>query len=323
MQKFKSEDEFRRAPPVHFRTTTGRLFRQGLVDGQVVQFKPGVGRDALSMLLSPTLCLAHQLFPHSAAVSTTQKAENANFTLPLETGAAWRVNGRPGAHRVLFLNAGLTETQIIAPNRNSIFGRVSEARLQASLDALSGGTAAAVRRFSGPIELSAASHAFLRNAFLDILEESREILPLNSGQGTYLEHSIADILAQGLLSAGDMRPRLPLVGRDPYALYRKVIAYLEQAGDRPVCLSELCSAAGVSAPTLTRAFREVVGVSPMKFERLRRLAQARNDLLRDPDPRSVVKRSALRHGFRELGRFSALYKASYGGLPSQARGPSG
>ena len=320
MQKFKSEEGFDRASPVHFRTTTNDLFHQGLVDGEIVQISPGAGKDELSVLLSPTMCLAHQEYPHSATVRTTQPPDNANFTLPLDTGADWRVNGRPGTRHVLFLNSGMTETQIIAPYRNSVFVRVSEDRLQISLDTLSGGVAGRVRRMSGPIELSASSHAALSAALLGIIRPtSSRVFNQNQGHDPCLEDRVADLLAQAILSTDEKASQHPGSRHDPYRLFSRVMSHLEQEGGRPACLGELCIAAGVSAPTLTRAFREVVGVSPMKYERLRRLASAQSDLLRDPDPRSVVKRTALRHGFRELGRFSALYKASYGVLPSDAR----
>ena len=61
---------------------------------------------------------------------------------------------------------------------------------------------------------------------------------------------------------------------------RRVRAYLsDHPGETPE-LEALCRITGVKARTLETSFREVTGLSPMKFLRVRRLNAARDNVLK-------------------------------------------
>jgi AraC-like DNA-binding protein len=86
--------------------------------------------------------------------------------------------------------------------------------------------------------------------------------------------------------------------------------------DRRLTLTTLCKEVGVPARTLRMCCSEILGVGPMRYLTLRRLNKARAALRRaDPSTASVAT-VAREHHFTELGRFAALYRTTFGELPS-------
>lgn len=88
---------------------------------------------------------------------------------------------------------------------------------------------------------------------------------------------------------------------------------LAQPG-QPVSMLELCIGLGVSRRKLTYCFRDVLGISPMRYLRAVRLNGARRDL-RSGDA-TAVQDAAARWGFFHMGQFSLDYRNQFGELPS-------
>jgi AraC-like DNA-binding protein len=89
---------------------------------------------------------------------------------------------------------------------------------------------------------------------------------------------------------------------------------------QPLYLAEVCVAVGVTERTLYNICMEYLGLSPHRYLWLRRMNLVRRALVsagRDmsAQPASVT-RIANDHGFGELGRFSAQYRAMFGEPPS-------
>jgi AraC-like DNA-binding protein len=86
--------------------------------------------------------------------------------------------------------------------------------------------------------------------------------------------------------------------------------------DCPLQTAKFCETAGVSARILRLSCNEFLGISPGHYDRLRRLNLVRA-ALRHADPASTsVSKTAIRHGFSELGRFAVLYRTIFGETPS-------
>ena len=81
-------------------------------------------------------------------------------------------------------------------------------------------------------------------------------------------------------------------------------------------LAELCTALDVPTRTLRRACTQYLDMSPMSYLRLRRMKLVHSALRSARASDSSVAELARRHGFNELGRFAARYRALFGELPS-------
>jgi transcriptional regulator GlxA family with amidase domain len=84
-----------------------------------------------------------------------------------------------------------------------------------------------------------------------------------------------------------------------------------------VGIAELCRIAGVERRTLLRAVRAIHGTTPSRYLRTLRLNLVRQALLAPDRGRKTVTEVATRFGFRELGRFAADYRATFGERPSE------
>jgi AraC family ethanolamine operon transcriptional activator len=103
--------------------------------------------------------------------------------------------------------------------------------------------------------------------------------------------------------------------------YRQVVRRFDTAAQANlgqfVGIAELCRIAGVERRTLLRAFHAIHGTTPSRHLHAFRLNLVRQALLA-PDPsRKTVTEVATRFGFRELGRFAADYRATFGESPSE------
>ncbi|MBL8821652.1 MAG: helix-turn-helix domain-containing protein [Planctomycetia bacterium] len=94
-------------------------------------------------------------------------------------------------------------------------------------------------------------------------------------------------------------------------------SFMEQAGSQPIYLHELCRATGVSARTLQKVFIETLGISPMRYLKVRRLHLARRRLMSTTSDQINVKQAAREAGFWEDGRFAEDYYRLFGFLPSK------
>ena len=118
----------------------------------------------------------------------------------------------------------------------------------------------------------------------------------------------------GLGEAGAFRPDRAAVGRHTKIMLRFERA-IEQAGDEPVDMLELCRETGTSRRSLEAVVQLRTGKSPWEYLRWRKLWRARA-MLRRPDEKTTVTEVAFRLGFWHLSRFAAAYASTFGERPS-------
>ena len=93
--------------------------------------------------------------------------------------------------------------------------------------------------------------------------------------------------------------------------------FLESNRDRPLYLTEICTAVGVAERTLRACCEEHLGMGPIRFLSLRRMHLVRRALLGADPSKSTVTSILTDHGFWELGRFSVAYRTLFGETPSE------
>ncbi|TDR85337.1 helix-turn-helix transcriptional regulator [Enterovirga rhinocerotis] len=107
--------------------------------------------------------------------------------------------------------------------------------------------------------------------------------------------------------------------RSAARIVRDVEEYVDAAADRPVHLSEICTALQISRRSLHRAFANTLGLGPVAYLRRRRLSLI-EAILRRSDARSVkIAQLAFEYGFPEPSRFTSYYRALFGVTPSHTR----
>jgi transcriptional regulator GlxA family with amidase domain len=99
---------------------------------------------------------------------------------------------------------------------------------------------------------------------------------------------------------------------------RRAEALILTHPERPFTVDSLARAVGLSPRSLSRGFQRLRGYGPMGAVRRARLERVRLDLL-TAGPHESVTSVAMRWGFYHLGRFSGLYAAHFGELPSVTR----
>ena len=103
---------------------------------------------------------------------------------------------------------------------------------------------------------------------------------------------------------------------DPAALAESVRIYLQENYDKAVDFSALANSLAVSAPYLSRIFREQTGTSPSKYLTGLRMAQAKKLLL---DTNLTVREIAVRVGYPDPFHFSRIFRNTAGMSPAQFR----
>jgi len=103
-------------------------------------------------------------------------------------------------------------------------------------------------------------------------------------------------------------------------LVRLVDDHVTASPARIAGVAELSGALGVSERRMREAFAGVLGVSPSRYLRLRRLVLVRAALRSPGRSWPTVREAALAHGFWHLGRFSSSYRDAFGEPPSTTLG---
>ncbi|MEV0251750.1 AraC family transcriptional regulator [Nocardia sp. NPDC050712] len=99
---------------------------------------------------------------------------------------------------------------------------------------------------------------------------------------------------------------------------QRAVDYIHANPARPITVSELATHAGTSVRALQNAFRLHHDMTPLEYLRRVRLDRARNDLLAaEPSDGYTVAVVAARWGFTHPGRFSQLYKQTFGHSPKR------
>lgn len=111
---------------------------------------------------------------------------------------------------------------------------------------------------------------------------------------------------------------LPGPGWVPSSAARQAAEFIETHAGQPLTLSQIATAAGVTARALQYAFRRHYGTTPTGYLRQVRLDRAHQELrTADPAAGLTVHAVARRWGWSDSSKFTAAYQQQYGQLPSR------
>jgi AraC-like DNA-binding protein len=104
--------------------------------------------------------------------------------------------------------------------------------------------------------------------------------------------------------------------RQHAAIMRRFRDVIEQSGDQPLYIPELCREIGTSLRTFNVCCHEHLGIGPKHYLLLRRMHMVRRALLYALPSETTVTDVVTRHGFWQFGRLAVEYKALFGEAPS-------
>ncbi|WP_244564505.1 AraC family transcriptional regulator [Rhizobium sullae] len=111
------------------------------------------------------------------------------------------------------------------------------------------------------------------------------------------------------------RPVSPAMPRQ----MKRAIDYMMANIARAVSVEEVARDAGVSTRALQAAFKQFKNTTPLNHLRQLRLEGARKDLLLGHQDSVSISDIARQWGFRHVGRFSILYRETFGEMPTETR----
>nr|WP_090344563.1 AraC family transcriptional regulator [Mycolicibacterium malmesburyense]CRL76084.1 AraC family transcriptional regulator [Mycolicibacterium malmesburyense] len=152
-------------------------------------------------------------------------------------------------------------------------------------------------------------------ATMDFFEEvanGREATPLVASAAAML---LASVIVSNLPTNAVMEPDTSARTAQP-ALLRKAVAYIEANAQDEITLSDIAATVHITPRTLQYMFRRHLDASPMEYLRRVRLDHAHRELTSADPTTTTVNAVAHRWGFIHTGRFSALYRRTYGRTPS-------
>jgi AraC-like DNA-binding protein len=152
---------------------------------------------------------------------------------------------------------------------------------------------------------------------VDIAEREPRLFDEGRKERAAAQVELLEALLATLGMTSDCEPVRGDRTRQAYARIVRIVEdhVLARVGE-PLHVTDLCQAAAVSERTLEHAFKETMGLTPVKYLIRLRLHRARQALLAATQASSTVSAEALKWGFWHFGEFSRAYKECFGELPS-------
>ncbi|MCT7659587.1 helix-turn-helix transcriptional regulator [Mycobacterium deserti] len=100
-------------------------------------------------------------------------------------------------------------------------------------------------------------------------------------------------------------------------LLQRAIAFIDENARQDITLSDIAAAVNVTPRSVQYVFRRHLGTTPLEYLRRVRLDRAHRDLQAADPTVDTVTAIAGRWGFGHAGRFSGIYKETFGRPPSR------
>jgi transcriptional regulator GlxA family with amidase domain len=113
-----------------------------------------------------------------------------------------------------------------------------------------------------------------------------------------------------------MRKHVPTSSGHP-PLLRRALSYIHDNAHHDISVNDIAEAVNVTPRSVQYAFRRYLGTTPLEYLRRIRLDQAHKDLIAADPTVDTVMAIAGRWGFSHAGRFSRIYKQTFGTPPSR------
>jgi AraC-like DNA-binding protein len=166
--------------------------------------------------------------------------------------------------------------------------------------------------FATPAPDALARMRRLFEATITLVEDDTGVIS-HLGAARGLEQALIEAMVTCI--AGDLREDRAAL-RHHGAIMRRFHRLIEQSGDEPLYIPEVCHELGTSLRTLHNCCQEHLGMGPKRFLLLRRMHRVRQALRASEPHETTVTEVLTRYGFWQFGRFAVEYKTLFGEVPS-------
>ncbi|MGW9433033.1 AraC family transcriptional regulator, partial [Streptomyces decoyicus] len=192
--------------------------------------------------------------------------------------------------------------------------RIDAALIDEEFSALTGHPPLSPIRFDFALDLATSKGRAVRllvRSLLEQLDSGDPLFQRSDVQRSQLRSIVtALLLAQPHSHTAELRDGPP--PGHPRAV-RAALAFIEANLTEHISLTDIAQAARCSPRTISSAFRNRLGLSPLSYVRNLRLDRIRADILASTDPVGTI---AYRWGVSHLGRFASAYRDRFAELPS-------
>ncbi|MCD4683654.1 MAG: helix-turn-helix domain-containing protein [Bacteroidales bacterium] len=126
--------------------------------------------------------------------------------------------------------------------------------------------------------------------------------------------ALPELILKSIAKIADELPKQ--ISRTRDIIFSKSLAYIHQHLDQKTSTSEICSDIKISERSLRYIFKEMIGLSPMKYIKFIKLNKVRKDI-RKAKSDMDISMIANNWDFNHSGQFAADYKKLFGEFPSQ------
>lgn len=243
------------------------------------------------------------------------------FVVPLSWAGDFFVNGDAVKKSAIYMAGDLDSIHLRSKSRVTMGVTFPREPFLQAIAALRGVCVDDISLKERELRLSDASVHWLRTRLTAIID--RACRTHREPVQEQMSDDVLGLMADAYLQAVPETSVSPGRTGRPERIVRLAEERFEASEGGPVCLADLCAAAGVGKSCLYKAFHSVCGQPPLAYFHMRRLMRARTLLIDADCERGSVKHAALGSGFTELGRFSVQYRQLFGELPSATLNPAG
>ena len=126
--------------------------------------------------------------------------------------------------------------------------------------------------------------------------------------------ALPELILKSIAKIADELPKQESRSRD--IVFGKSLAYIHEHLDQKITTPQICSAIEISERNLRYIFKEMIGLSPMKYIKLIKLNKVRKEII-NAKKKAEIHLIANEWGFGHSGQFAADYKKLFGEFPSQ------
>jgi AraC family transcriptional regulator, ethanolamine operon transcriptional activator len=284
------------------------------INQDMKQLGKGVFRADMSERNTKQVELFADRFSTAVSMYLEAPADTIGFVIPRTTSGTFNASGSKISNDHLVIVQGDYGTDIVAPD---LMGSESFTMSKSRFNELAEVLCPSLKQQEKTCAIkgdTAQLHA-LRTCILELISQQAEP---DDEQLSTLIWSMISWADKSISNTPDKRNLNTICEKARIARLAQEFIHASFHGE--VRIEDICRASGVGVRTLQRSFREYFDLTLTEYLKTVRLNAAHRELSVIASPQITVTETALKNGFRHLGRFSTEFHKRFGSTPSEMIG---